>query len=146
MEAILHFFHIFELSVVWKSEKLEKIILKFSNFSIFPTIVSNYMEAISWNFYFRRTFQNRKWSHINGILVRNQSNGFVEHSTKFWWSIFWTITWNVWPSDISVGTSWILCIQGNFSSIFSNTFPNFCSKKVLNQPIFTTADIISSKI
>ena len=82
--------------------------------------------AISYffNSYFRWTFQNRKrtMSHkiwnTNIILVRNQSNGFVKHSSKFWWSIFWTITWNVWPSDISVGASWILCIQGNVPSIF----------------------------
>ena len=60
--------------------------------------------------------------HTNEISVRNQSNGFVEHSAKFWRSIFWTITWNVWPSDISVGTSWILCIQGNVPSIYFQWF------------------------
>ena len=111
----------------------------------FPKILSNYMVTISWNSYFRRKFQNRKWSHTNGILVRNQSNGFIEHSAKFWRSIFWTITWYVWPSDISVGTSWILCIQGNFSSIFSNIFPGFF-RKSFKPTLFTTGDIISSKI
>ena len=57
---------------------------------------------------------------LTKILVRNQSNGFVEHSAKFWRSIFWTITWNVWPSDISVGTSWILCLQGNIFKFETN--------------------------